>query len=102
MAKLWITELSHLSVDYAFVKAQVGMYPSVVNQTPLTLGASQRSAAFNASTRFLQLYCDGLCHYKVATGDAHSATVNDTPLPAGSIFHIGVKPGDKLAVIVGV
>ena len=97
MSKLWITELH----DLAGV-AQVGQYPALVNQTPLTLGASQRSAAFGANTKYLQLYCDALCHYVVASGSSHSATVNDTTIPAGSIFYIGVKPGDSLAVIVGV
>lgn len=100
MAKLWITELASLAQGANYQDAPVGQYPAAVNQTPLTLGASQRSAAFGATTKYLQLYCDGLCHFKVATGDSHSATVNDTPLPPGSIFHIGVKPGDKLAVII--
>jgi len=102
MSKLWITELSALAQGANHQDAPVGQYPAVVNQTPLTLGASQRSAAFAANTKYLQLYCDGLCHYVVAAGDSHSATVNDTPLPSGAIFHIGVNPGDKLAVIVGV
>jgi len=93
MAKLWITELAALAQGANYQDAPVGQYPAAVNQAPLTLGASQRSAAFGATTKYLQLYCDGLCHYVVATGDSHSATVNDTPLPAGSIFHIGVKPG---------
>ena len=96
MSKLWITELH----DLAGV-AQAAQYPALVNQAPLTLGASQRSAAFGANTKYLQLYCGALCHYVVAAGGSHSATVNDTPIPAGSIFYIGVKPGDSLAVIVG-
>ena len=102
MSKLWITELQSMGTDRLGNIVPVPTFPAIANQTPLTLGASQRSAALNAQTKYLQLYCDGLCHYVVATGDSHSATVNDTPLPAGQIFHIGVKPGDKIAAIVGV
>ncbi len=100
MAKLWITELSALAQGANYQDAPVGQFTAAVNQTPLTLGASQLSAAFGATTKFLRLYADGACHFTVATGSSHSATVNDTPLPSGSVEYIGVKPGDKLAVII--
>lgn len=98
MAKLWITELSALAQGANYQDAPVGQYPAVVNQTPLTLGATQQSAAFGATTRFVRLRADGACHFVVGTG-SFSATVNDTPLDANAAEYIGVKPGDKLAVI---
>lgn len=99
MAKLWITELQSMGSDRLGNTLPVPAFPAVVSQTPITLGATAQSAAFNAATRYLRLRSDGICHYVV--GANPTATVNDTPLDANSVEYIGVSPGMKLAVITG-
>ena len=99
MAKLWITEFKFIGSDATNARPQVAYHPPVATQTPITLGASTQSAAFNAETRYIRLRADATCHYVVGTNP--TATTNDTPLDANSPEHIGVPAGMKLAVIAG-
>jgi len=99
MSKLWITEFASLGPDASGLPGPIPQYPPVATQPPLTLGATQQSAAFNAATRFVRLRADGICHFVVGTG-SFSATTNDTPLDANAPEYIAVQPGMKLAVII--
>lgn len=101
MSKLYITEFATLGPDASGTSVPIPQYPPVATQTPLTLGATQQSAAFNAATRFIRLRADGACHFVIGSG-SFSATVNDTPLDANAPEYIGVNPGMKLAVIIAV
>ena len=102
MSKLWITELSELGHDSNANAAPIGQYPAVVNQSPITLGASALSAAFHPSTRYLRLRGDGICHYVIGlAGSTPVATTSSTPLDANSVEHIAVPPGGMLAACAG-
>lgn len=101
MSKLWITEFASLGSDASGLSSPIPQYPPVATQTPLTLGATQQSAAFNAATRYVRLRADGDCHFVIGSG-SFSATVNDTPLDANAAEYIAVHPGMKLAVIIAV
>ena len=99
MAKLWITEFQFIGSDATNARPQVAYHPPLATQTPITLGATTQSAAFNADTRFVRLRADGICHYVV--GSNPTATTNDTPLDANVVEYIGVPAGMKIAVIAG-
>lgn len=70
----------------------------VTEQTPIPLsGSSQQSAAFNAATRYIMMTASGIFSYKI--GANPTATTSHMRIPADNIIFIGVKAGEKIAVI---
>lgn len=100
MSKLWITEYKNAGADAAGQKMQIAKHPPVAVQIPITFsGTSAQSAAFAATTRFIRIRSDAICHFTIAADP--TATTNDTPLDAYSAEYFEVPAGQKLAVIAG-
>lgn len=95
MSTLFIREYSNLGLNG---NAPVAMEPGNNDQTPITLsGASQQSAAFKEATRFIGITSDGIFSYLV--GSSPTVTTSHFRVPAGTAVFMGVKAGDKIAVI---
>lgn len=97
MAILSIREYSHLAEDHRGNVVPVGMEPAVAGQS-VTFTTTTQSAAFNASTRFVQLEVDANAYLDFGTNP--TAVAGDGfKLPAGVVVFVGVRPGDKIAAV---
>lgn len=98
MAKVYISEYSKIASDGSGTRLPAGKEPSIVEQTPVAIGAaSVQSAAFDEETRFIRIHTDAIC--SIAFGSNPTATSNSKRLAANQTEFFGVKPGDKVAVI---
>lgn len=96
MATLWIREYVDIGVTGAGRPAPISMEPGT-DQTPVTFSTSAASAAFAASTKYIRVYGSAAFHYVV--GADPTATTNAMKWPADLPLEIGVKAGQKIAVI---
>lgn len=100
MARVTLRELREMGRQLVGAQPQIAKEDDgVTDQTALTSFASstQFAAAFQSTTRFVELTTDTDIHYKVGVNP--TATANCSMLAAGSSKYIGVNPGEKLAVI---
>lgn len=73
---------------------------SCAAQAALTASAtSQQSAAFTNGTTLICVSSDEAVH--IARGSSPTATANDFKLPAATFQFFSVKPGQKVAVLLG-
>lgn len=95
--RVWISEFGVLgATNSGGSPAQIAALPALVNQSSQDFtSAPVTSPAFNGQTRFIRVYCEVNCAVKVGG----TATVNDTPLPAGSAEYFGVQPGATISII---
>lgn len=71
---------------------QVAQMPPIVDQAPITVtGTSAQSAAFNAETGLVRLWCDTQSAVVVAANP--TATTNNMPMPAGVQEYFAITPG---------
>jgi hypothetical protein len=96
MAKLWIREYQDSANAGAGRAVPLAFEPGT-DQTPVTFSTSTQSAAFAATTRFITVTADAAFHYVV--GANPTATTNAMKVPADTPWSIGVKAGQKIAVI---
>lgn len=106
MATLWIREYSQgglASVAPNLNRGTVVPRPLPIpqepgtDQTPVTYSTSAQSAAFAATTNFIGIISGDAFHYVV--GANPTATVSALKVPANTLVHIGVTPGQKIAAI---
>jgi hypothetical protein len=99
MAKLYISEYPS-AIGYASTKPQILQEPSLVEQTPVVIGAgSLQSAAFGNLTRVVRIHCDATTPCSIAFGANPTATANSKRLAANATEYFAVRPGDMVAVI---
>ena len=99
MATLYISEFARLGQDLRSV-VMAPEEPVLANQT-VTIGVgSAASAAFNASTTFVEIHADAICSIKFGTAPTAAAT--DMRLAAGDRIIRAVPRGAsyKVACIV--
>lgn len=96
MATLWIREYNEAGYARS-LRLPVPREPGVADQTPVTFSGSVQSAAFNDATTYIGIIASAAFHYVVA--DNPTATTSHLKVPADTLHHIGVKPGQKLAAI---
>ena len=89
MSFLYITEYARQAKDNRGQTIAAGEEPSLVVQRVVNTGASARSAALNAKTRFVRLHADSICSYRVGLG-AQTAVVGDSRMAAGQTEYFGV------------
>ena len=94
MATLWIREYSQIGV--AAEKVQIAQEPGA-DQSPVSFVASTQSAAFGTNTKYITIIANAAFHY--AVGANPTATVNMIYVPAGTLYSIGVTPGQKIAAV---
>lgn len=94
MSKLYISEYPRMGA-YA---AQAAHEPSLVEQTPVVIGAgSLQSAAFGDDTFLVRIHTDSIC--SIAFGEDPIATTNSKRMVNGQTEYFTVAPGHKVAVI---
>lgn len=102
MATLWIREYATLARppyqagSDAGTPSDMPMEPGT-DQTAVTFTTTTASAAFGANTRYIAIIADAAFHYVVAA--APTATTNALKVPANTLVHIGVIPGQKIAAV---
>jgi len=96
---LFLTEYSSLASDSFSYGIAAPMEPAVAEQTVAVGGSSTQSAAFNASTSFVMVHAQEACCLKWGTNPTAVNTAQR--MGAGETRFVGVKPGYKVAVIVG-
>jgi hypothetical protein len=99
MAKLYITEFSHVGdLERGESKIQAALEPGT-DQTPVNIGASsEQSAAFSDHTRVVRLQCDVAC--SIAFGANPTATTDNRRLPAEAIEYFAIGSASELKVAV--
>lgn len=106
MATLWIREYSRGGVGDIAPDRNLSSLETVglpipqepgTDQTPVTFSTSAQSAAFAATTNFIAIISGDAFHYVVGTNP--TATTNALKVPANTLVHIGVLPGQKIAAI---
>ena len=100
MAKIYITEFTKAasSGDIGGL-VPIAQVPSITTQVITHTGSSVQSAGFDAGARFIRVHTDGICH--IVVGDNPTATTSNMRMSADQTEYFGVRPGQKLAVIVG-
>lgn len=77
---------------------QVAKQPALVDQTPVSVGASSaQSAAFNANTKLIRIECDVVA--SMAFGPNPTATANNARISASLPEYFQVVAGQKVAFI---
>ena len=103
MSSLYITEFATLGASAqnapsAFIMP-AGQMPPVAEQKLTISGSTGASSAFAATTRFVRIHTDVICH--VAVGGAPTAAVTNMRLSADQTEYLAVNGGQKIAVISG-
>jgi hypothetical protein len=100
MSTLYIREYGRLAIDGAGGVVLIGAEPAIADQVVGIGGGSVQSVAFSATTHFVRVHTDTICN--VAFGQNPVAVANGSArLAANQTEFFGVRPGDKIAVIVG-
>jgi len=96
MGKLYITEYSN-TIKTAW--SDIALEPAIVDQTPVTYGATTQSAAFNNTTGIVRLHTDSICSINFGTNP--TATTNNRRMNANTTeyFCVPVGAGYKVAAI---
>lgn len=97
MSSLYITEFDGSGNSVSGASLQVGKMPPVTTQVVAFTTSSVQSAAFNASTKFIRVQSDAVCHLVFAANP--TSTTNGQRMVADSTEYFAVTPGDKVAVI---
>lgn len=95
MATLWLREYQNIA-GAGQRAVPCAMEPGTADQT-VTFTTSTQSAAFNASTRLIEVISTVAFHY--AVGSNPTATTSSQLVPANTHKAFGVTPGHKVAVI---
>lgn len=99
MGTFRITEFDKTATNDIPTSLQMAQYPAVAVQAALTpSGASQQSAAFNANTTYACISTDIAVTFDV--GPNPTAVAASELLSANESRYIGVRPGDKIAVLL--
>jgi len=96
MATLWVREYVDVGVAGAGRAAPIPQEPGT-DQTPVTFTTTAQSAAFGVGTKYIAIIASAAFHYVV--GNNPAATTGALKVPADTLVHIGVKPGQKIAAI---
>ena len=100
MTKLYVTEYQDLPSGYAIATPQLVREPCLVDQTPLTIGATSiASPAFNAMTKIVRLHADSICSVIIGPPTGLTATANNQRFAANQTEYKFVAPGCAVAVI---
>jgi hypothetical protein len=98
LAKLYISEFSDV-LQTSNGPVQIAAQPSLVDQTPVVIGAgANSSAAFGAATRFIRVHTDVICSILISTVGT-AATANNARMAANQTEYFKVNAGDSLSVI---
>jgi hypothetical protein len=97
MATLSIREYEHLAA-LSGGTLQVGQELANTSQAVAISAGSLQSVAFNIRTRHIRVHTDAQC--SIEFGLNPTATITSCVLSAQQTEYFGVRPGDKLAVIV--
>ncbi len=98
MAKVYIDEFSTTAIGAHGQDIAAPQHPPVARQSVMTsTGATQQSAAFGGSTRFIEYHTDGVI--SITIGPNPIADVNYGRVGAGERVFVGVVSGHKLAII---
>jgi hypothetical protein len=97
MAKAFITEFGARRKDSNGRTLPYPNHPPLASQAVSISDTSAQSAAFAEHTRFIRISADVECAYKV--GENPTATTSDAVLAADEIEYIGVRGGDKVALV---
>jgi len=104
MSSLYVTEYQTQARDAQGYLMAAGQEPAVDVKKVAIGGTSTQSAAFDATTRFIMVHADVICHIRVGTNP--TATDEWTRLAANSTLFFGVQAhgagSQKIAVIEGV
>lgn len=77
---------------------EVAAEPAIVDQTAVDFTAGHaESAAFNAQTRYVRIWCDAQASFKIDFSPI--ATNAMSPLAASAPEYFSVQPGMKLSVV---
>lgn len=97
MAFAYITEYASMLALVNGQTVAVPMEPPLAEQV-VAIGAEAKSAAFNASTKFVRVRVDAIC--SILFGTAPTATTSSARLPAGAVEDHGVPVGQSYKVSV--
>lgn len=98
MTKLYIAEYNSVASVNADGSVLAMLQPPTVEQVVDYTGGATPSAAFKATTTFVELHTDAIC--SVAFGTTPVATVNNMRMVAGERRIVGVLAGQKVSAIV--
>lgn len=99
MAFLYISEYTALARIEGLGVAPFAQEPAVLDQAPVAnAGATTQSAAFGSGTQFVRVHTDSVC--SIVFGANPVATTANKRMAANTTEYFGVKPGQKLAVIL--
>ena len=83
MTKLYVTEYPDLPGAQATWAPQVVRDPPLVDQVPITIGATAaQSAAFDPRTRIVRLHADSICSILIGPPGTTTATANNQRMAA--------------------
>jgi len=97
MAFAYITEYLRQPRDSVGLALPAGQEPAITVQKIAIGGGSVQSVEFNIRTSFIAVNVDATCSYAVDTDPV--ATTSSMRIPQDGTVFIGVRPGDKIAVI---
>lgn len=98
MSVCYISEYAHLGADGRTLWLNSPLEPPIAEQT-VAIGAEAKSAAFNASTKFVRVHVDAVC--SILFGTAPTATTSKKRMAANTTEYFAVPMGQsyKLSVI---
>ncbi len=99
MAVLYVSEYARQVRDLAGYLIPTPEEPALAQQQVVVGGGSLSSSAFNASTTFIMVHTDVICH--IAIGAAPTATSSFMRMAANQTLFFGVTPGHVIATITG-
>lgn len=80
---------------------QAALAPALVQQSPITIGSSTASAAFNGGTTLVRIECSASAY--ASFGATPTATSSSMQIPAGvpEYFAVPLNSGLKVAFLTG-
>jgi hypothetical protein len=97
MAFAYISEYLRQPKDGVSLVLPAGMEPALAVQRVAIGGGSVQSTPFNPKTTFIAVNVDVTCSY--AVGENPTATTSSMRISQDATIYLGVKPGDRIAVI---
>lgn len=99
MAKLYVTEYANMGETLRGAPP-IALEPELAEQV-VTFTTTTQSSAFNASTRFVRIHTDSICH--IAFGASPTATTSKRRLAIDQTEYFAVPPGAsyKVAAVTG-
>lgn len=99
MASLYVREYRDVATSVMAADVPAGAEPAATDQKLTISGSAAASSAFTATTYFVRVHTDVVCH--VEFGDSPTATTSSARMAANQTEFFGVKPGHKVSVISG-